>query len=205
MKNVDNIAGGQSGSSTRSSFDAMTIAFHWTTALLVALLLVTGFATRYAGDAATLATLLIVHRSLGVSVAAITAMRLGWRLTFAFLPPFPAHLPKVQQRAAKMTEYVLYALLLAQPATGLADTLFRGQAFALFGWTVPALLPRIPSAFKLLHAMHAYAAIGLSTIVGLHAGAALLHHFVLGDEVLRRMVLGKGRMALRRRARESGV
>src|SRR5579864_9281427 len=103
MKNVDNTTGGRSGSSTRGSFDAVTIAFHWTTVLLVALLLSTGLATRYAGDAATLASLLIVHRSLGASVAAITAMRLGWRLTFAFLPPFPPHLPKAQRRATKIT------------------------------------------------------------------------------------------------------
>src|SRR5271170_4894284 len=51
----------------------------------------------------------------------VAIVRLGWRFSYAFLPPFPQNMPKVQQRVAKASEYALYALLLFQPLTGLAQ------------------------------------------------------------------------------------
>ena len=64
--------------------------------------------------------LLTVHRSLGVVTWAAAIIRLGWRFSYAYLPPFPQNMPKVQQRLAKASEYGLYALLLFQPLTGLS-------------------------------------------------------------------------------------
>jgi len=171
----------------RLRFDGAIILLHWLTVLLVAALLVTGFATQHADDTATLDTLLAVHRSLGVSVFVLTALRLIWRLGFAALPPFPEHMLRIQQWAAKANEYGLYALLFLQPISGFGDTLFRGKPFELFGQTVPALLPRIPSLFKPLHLAHEYGAKALLALIGLHAAAALFHQYVLRDKVLKRM------------------
>jgi cytochrome b561 len=78
-------------------------------------------------------------------------------------------------------------LLLIQPATGLAHTLFRGHQFTLFFWWIPLLVPTdaaLRDAFMLAHQLGAYAFGAL--VIG-HAGAALFHHLVLRDDVLQCM------------------
>jgi len=165
---------------------------------MVALVAATGYATRFVDDNSTLGELLTVHRSLGACVWTVAALRLLWRQTFAHLPPFPLHMPKVQQWTAKASEYAMYVLLLAQPATGLADTLFRGHPFALFESTIPALFPRLPAVFKLAHTAHEYGAVALLGLIGLHATAALFHHFVLRDDVLQAMLPWRIRARIRR-------
>jgi cytochrome b561 len=73
----------------RTSFDGVTIAFHWTTVLIVLGLLTTALWHAQSHDDMTKALMLRIHRSLGVSVWTATAFRLLWRMTNAKLPPFP--------------------------------------------------------------------------------------------------------------------
>ena len=76
--------------------------------------------------------LLIVHRSMGVVTWIVVMVRLAWRHVFAHLPPFPAGMSKLNQRAAKLNEYGLYALLVIEPlAEGSAMRCFEGKPFAL--------------------------------------------------------------------------
>jgi len=140
----------------RRRFDILTIGLHWATVALI-----TGmFASAWlllASDREHAAMLLTIHRSVGVVTWAVAIVRLGWRISYAYLPPFPASMPTIQQRLAKASEYGLYALLLFQPLTGLAQSLTRGRHFMLFAWQVPkvmagdkpltALFHQIPRAF----------------------------------------------------------
>lgn len=115
-------------------------------------------------------------------------VRLGWRLSYAYLPPFPQNMPKVQQRLAKTSEYGLYALLLFQPLTGLAQSLTRGRHFMLFAWQVPKVMAGDKPLTMLFHQIHAVSAWVLLGLIGLHILAALFHRFVLRDEVLQSML-----------------
>lgn len=171
-------------------FDRVTIAFHWTTAVLIVIQFASGYAMGIEGGAA-LGHLLVVHRSVGACIFGLVLLRLLWRRRFAYLPPFPAHMPKVQQWAAKANEYGLYVLLLMQPLTGAGDTLFRAKPFLLFAWTIPALVSRQPGIYQPLHEIHELGAEALIALAGLHAAAALSHHFVLRDRVLHRMLPGR--------------
>lgn len=175
----------------RTRFDAATIFLHWTTVTLVAVQFATGFATASVNDTVALARLLLVHRSLGGCIFAVAILRLCWRRTLAYLPPFPSHMPNLQQWAATANEYALYALLFAQPLTGMGDTIFRGRPFAIFTWNIPALVPRLPAVYKALHAAHEFGAEVLAVLIGLHAAAALFHAVVLKDRVLHRMLPGR--------------
>jgi cytochrome b561 len=132
-------------------FDQISIAVHWLTLVLVA----TQFATAWLLDlVGELQQLLFVHRSIGILTWIVVVLRLIWRHAFAHLPPFPASMPKLQQRIAKLNEYALYGLLLMQPLTGLGNTLLHGRPFALFVWRVPESLtarrPRAASG-RMLH------------------------------------------------------
>jgi cytochrome b561 len=121
-----------------------------------------------AGDHEHAATLLTVHRSLGVVTWVVAIVRLAWRLSCAYLPPFPQNMPKVQQRLAKASEYGLYALLLFQPLTGLAQSLTRGRHFMLFAWRVPSVMAGDKPLTALFHQIHALSARVLLGLIGLH-------------------------------------
>jgi hypothetical protein len=103
----------------RRRFDILTIGLHWATVTLIAGMFASAWLL-LASDREHAAMLLTVHRSLGVVTWVVAIFRLGWRLSCAYLPPFPQNMPKVQQRLAKASEYGLYALLLSQPPDGLS-------------------------------------------------------------------------------------
>lgn len=171
----------------RAPFDRVTIALHWTTVLLVLGLFAVGWSMSLAPDAATAGLLLTIHRTLGVSVWTLTAGRAVWRRTGARLPPFPASMPPIQRLAARLNEYGLYALLLAQPVTGALQSVYRGKAFALFLWQVPTVVGRDKALVHLFHQVHEWGAWALVGLIGMHAGAALLHGLVLRDGVFESM------------------
>ena len=112
----------------RGRFDRISIALHWLTAALVTAQLTTAWLMSMGGDYAPV--LLTTHRSIGVLTWIVVAGRLVWRRGFAYLPPFPAGMTKLQQSLAKIVEYGLYILLLIQPITGFGNTLFHGRPFA---------------------------------------------------------------------------
>jgi cytochrome b561 len=166
-------------------FDHVSIGLHWITAGLVAGQLATAWRVGQGGHAAMAA--LTAHRSLGLLIWLVVLGRLVWRRYFADLPPFPPSMSHRQQQIAKLNEFGLYAVLLFQPLTGLANTLLRGRAFALFAWRAPAILPPARTAAHVLGAAHQLGAALLLALLALHIGAALFHELWLRDGVLRRM------------------
>ena len=173
----------------RPSFDGLTIGLHWGTVLLVLALFTSAWlhALAEARQSDFTPVLLQIHRSVGVIIWVVTALRLAWRLTNASMPPFPAQMTKLHRAAVKLSEYGLYALLLAQPVTGLLTTLFGGRPFALFFWQFSPPIARDEMLRATFHCSHELGAWALAALAVSHAGAALFHHFVLRDDVLERM------------------
>ena len=129
-----------------------------------------------------------IDQTTGALIWIVGLVRLVWRHRFAYLPPFPQSMPKLQQWIAKANEYGLYALLFVQPITGLGNVLFHGRPFQLLIWEVPALLAPNPAIRSLFVEAHEFGAKALLALIGLHAGAALFHRLVLRDGVLQRML-----------------
>ena len=169
-------------------FDAVTIGFHWTTVGLIVGMFATALLHARAADGVWAGLLLATHRSLGVTLWVVAVCRLGWRLRFALLPPFPPRMSKGHQMAVKLTEFTLYAFMLGQPLTGLAQSLTLGRPFPLFGLEAPAVMPRSKALTSLFHGIHELSAWALFGLISLHVLAALLHRFVLRDDVLQSML-----------------
>ncbi len=170
-------------------FDRTSIALHWFTVFLIA----AQFASAWLHEAVDhetrlAAALLTMHRSTGMLIWIVVLARLVWRRCFAYLPPFPHSMPKLQQWIAKANEYGLYALLVVQPITGLGNVLFHGRPFTLLIWEVPVLLTPDTAIRGLFVAAHELGAKALVVLIGLHAGAALFHGLVLRDGVLQRIL-----------------
>jgi cytochrome b561 len=169
-------------------FDSLTIALHWSTLLLLAVAFVAAWTFGRATDSASAEGALLIHRSAGALLWGLTLFRLGWKNSFGRAAALPQAIGGIQRAAARATEYGLYLLLGLQPVTGLLQSMLRGKAFPLLGFDFPAILVRDRALTRLFHNIHEITAWALLGLIALHASAALFHHFVLRDGVLRAML-----------------
>ncbi len=173
-----------------TDYDNVAIALHWATALLVTVQFVLAISWDYFAKP-TRHTMESVHISLGVLLTAVILARIVWRL-------IPGHQRSSLQAgwvklASKGVHYLLYLLLIAQAATGFAFRWAQGHAvefFGLFGIPGPYGQLARPDR-RLLHEVHEYVGWAIVILAFAHALAALYHHYVLKDRVLRRMLPGE--------------
>jgi len=178
------------GSTREPGYDVVAKSLHW----LVAALLAVQFAIAWTMPAIHRDTLpqgpIDLHLSVGVLIMGVVVVRLIWRLGRLAPPPLDG-LPLWQQRVAETTHGALYLLLLVLPVLGWASACGRGWSVGLFGLVqLPAILPKGAPFAPLIGDLHTVASYVLLGVVGLHALAALYHHFVLRDRTLARMLPG---------------
>jgi cytochrome b561 len=121
---------------------------------------------------------------LGLTLATVLLVRIAWRLGPG------ARLPAADRgwlaRLAGATHYGLYALLAATIVLGVFNAWVHGDTvFGLF--TFPKLAPGDLLLRRAITELHGDLADIVVIVAGLHAAAALAHHFVQRDSVLRRM------------------
>ncbi|MDF3980618.1 cytochrome b/b6 domain-containing protein [Luteibacter sp. PPL201] len=158
---------------------------HWLMALLVATAAGVALVRDDIGGRALRGVLLDIHRHLGLLVLALLALRIVLRLSLRHAPGVP--MPAWLRVGAGFTHLLLYALLLAMPLLGWALASAADQPIHLFGVAVPPIVAPDDDLADRLQAWHVRVAWVLLAVAGLHAGAALWHHLVRRDGVLRRM------------------
>ena len=170
-------------------YDEGTITLHWLTAgLVVALFLLAegwGFFPRDIRKAGQ-----SLHISLGILLAAILVARLFWRGTRGRrLPPA---ITGLQHWAVAAVHLAIYGLLLAQATLGFVFRWAQGEPFLFFGlFSIPSPFVFEPGMARTFGGLHNTVAWTIIVVAGLHAAAALIHHHVLRDGVLRRMLPGR--------------
>lgn len=167
-------------------YSAPAILLHWTiAALIVATLGVGSFAADLPVSPARL-KVLTWHKWTGLTILALTLLRLAWRLTHP--PPASPPMPRWQAHAAAAGHALLYALGLGVPVAGWAYSNAAGFPVAWFGVVpLPDLLPADKSLAALVKAWHAVLAWSLAVLAAGHVGAALWHQWVQRDRLLERM------------------
>ncbi len=175
---------------TATRYGAVAIALHWLSALLVVGLAGLGFWMADLKPSPTKIEIYNWHKGFGLTVLALTAIRIAWRATH---PPPPLLLASRAKRAlAHAVHGLLYGLLLAMPLSGWLMNSAAGFPLSWFGlFRVPPLIERNRQAFEFWRDVHATLAIVLVALVLLHVAAALKHHFVDRDATLARMGLGR--------------
>lgn len=161
--------------------------FHWLMALAI---LGNGiFGLWMTGLAPSLSKINIfaLHKSIGLTVLALFLLRLAWRMADRRPPDEPS--PAWQRLAAHVTHGLLYVLIVALPVSGWVFNSAHGyplQWFKLFN--LPPLVAKDDAVRHIAIIVHEYLFYGLLLVLAAHAGAALWHHFILRDNVLRRML-----------------
>ena len=169
-------------------YDSRTIALHWLTAALVVGLWLLGQGIDWFPKGTPRSLARSTHIALGAVLALVLIRRIWWRLAGG------VHLPRAGNGAldavTTLTHKVLYLLLVGTVLLGLTNAWVRGDTLFMT-LKIPAFDPGNASLRESVEDLHAWAANILLAIAGLHAAAALLHHFVLKDDVLRRMLRGR--------------
>lgn len=163
-------------------------ALHWLTAVLVITMIPAGFVLLDLPPGRIQDTAFNLHRSTGVLLLALTLVRLVVR-TARPAPPLPASIPPMQRLIAGAVHGLLYVLLIAMPLVGWWATSAYGAPIQVFGlFTLPPLVAQDKAVAETAFAIHGAMGLLLAATIAAHAGAALHHHFVKRDGVLRRML-----------------
>ncbi|NBU25533.1 MAG: cytochrome b [Gammaproteobacteria bacterium] len=131
-----------------------------------------------------------LHFMLGLSVLLLVVVRLALRSRFTAPPITPAP-PAWQRTASKVVHGLLYALMLGMPIGGWLMLSAKGEAVPFFGLTLPPLVAPDKDLAHLIEEIHETVGVAGYWLIGLHALAALAHHYIVRDDTLRRMLPGR--------------
>jgi cytochrome b561 len=172
----------------RPKHPAVTVALHWGTVAAIVIAVAAMFLRDAMEDKFWRQLLLETHRQLGLLVLIGVGVRIAVRLWRGFADHAP-DVSAILRWAAKMAHVLLYGLLIALPLEGWALTSAHGITLALFGAVhLPNLLASDSELADTLSDYHIWLAWALLVFVGMHAVAALWHHFVRRDAVLTAML-----------------
>jgi cytochrome b561 len=132
-----------------------------------------------------------LHKSTGITILALSLLRLVWRLTHA-VPPLPAAMPAWERWAAHGMHFALYAAMVGMPLSGWARVSTDPIGIPTL-WFGLFEVPHLPFGADrdlsyLFHEMHELGGNLLILLLVGHVLAALKHHFWDRDNVLKRML-----------------
>ncbi len=165
-------------------YGALAMSFHWLTAVLVLTAFILGpggSETRIYSPAKDFDRNL--HEVIGLTVLSLTVLRLAWRAWQGTPEPVPA--PRWMMLVSKLVQGLLYVLLVIVPLTAISGAWLSGHPLTLgMLGNIPSPLPDVHSVGRAIAVVHGYLGDVIVWVAGLHAAAALFHHFVLRDAVL---------------------
>jgi superoxide oxidase len=172
-----------------TAYSRLVRVLHWITLLLMIAVYATAELRGFAPDRPARIAVMQWHMALGLLIALLVLPRLGARLG----RPAPPILPppgRLALLAAKVTHVALYVFLIVQPLLGLltAQSGERAVVIPLTGLTLPDLVVNDHDLHEWTEELHVLLGKIFYAVIGLHALAALAHHYYFRDNTLRRML-----------------
>ncbi len=180
--------------SADKTYARSVIAMHWLMALLIvavfALIELRGMFPKGSFERDTMKAL---HFSLGLSVLGLVLLRLAIRVSTRApaIEPKPATWQTLLAHGAHLT---LYGLMLAMPLLGWLTLSAEGKDIVFFGLSLPPLTGADKTAAEEFKELHEAAGTLFYIVIGLHAAAALAHHYLFRDNTLSRMLPARVRV-----------
>lgn len=167
-------------------YNGVARALHWIIAIAIIAEITMGLGHDAMKD---MFPVMPIHKATGITILALSLFRLVWRLTHK-VPPLPATLPGWQVGAAHGLHWLFYVMVIAVPMTGWIMSSASPYPLEWFGlfpipkWAVSKGSPIADAA----HEAHEIMGLLFIPLILLHVGAALHHHFMLKNDVVRRML-----------------
>jgi cytochrome b561 len=169
-------------------YNRLSVGLHWgMLLLLVAVYACMELSGNFPKGSDLRAGLKTWHYMLGMAVLLLAWLRLLVKLGTR-TPPARPELPPWQRRLSSLVQVALYVLMIAMPLLGWLILNAKGQAVPFFGIELPVLIAESRDTAGLLKEIHEAGATLGYLLLGLHAGAALFHHYILRDNTLQRML-----------------
>lgn len=175
---------------TSGRYDRIAVGFHWLSAALIALAYVA--IEMKSPHTAWMS----IHVWAGSVLWLVSVLRLVWRLCHRAPPPSPG--PAIFTQLSRVVHGALYVFVLTQPLLGMLSYSLNGKPVPLVGfpWAIylSAPAPHLAHSVKNIHEIIGNVFYG---VIGVHACAALFHHFLLRDGTMRRMSFGSPKLTAR--------
>lgn len=127
------------------------------------------------------------HFMLGLSVFILASLRLTARLTNP-VDLIELAMPRWSKLLSKLMQITLYVFMIGMPLAGWLLLSAEGKPIPFFGLQLPALMGESKELAELIKEIHATSGTIGYFLIGLHAAAALFHHYVLKDDTLLRIL-----------------
>lgn len=172
-------------------YNSASIALHWAMLLLIAAVYsLMEFRDIFPRGSDPREAMKAWHYTLGLTVFALVWLRLLARLIGGTPPITPAP-PPWQARVGGLVHILLYALMIGMPLGGWLILSAEGDPIPFFGLTLSPLTGPNKELAELIEEIHETGAEAGYVLIALHAAASLVHHYVMKDDTLRRMLPGR--------------
>lgn len=173
---------------TKNQYGLVVKIFHWLIALIViGMLFGLVYLELIPKEYRPLTFLL--HKSTGILILFLMVLRLFWRFS-QVRPELPTAIAQWEKRAANTVHYLLYLFLILMPLSGWIMATAANKApkfFGLFIFPCP-FIPQSKSLAKICSEVHTVIAWVLVALITVHVFAALKHHFINKNDVLKKML-----------------
>lgn len=173
---------------TRSTYGSVAKTFHWVTFILVSGMILIGLTVKKMPDNVAFQAM-VMHKSTGLMILALTSVRFFWTLINP-KPELPPQAKAWEIVVEKVVHWAFYFLLILMPISGWVMATAANKPPTLFGST-PLPLPGVPidkPLSKMAGHWHEFFAWVLIALIVLHVLAALKHHYIDKDNILKRMM-----------------
>jgi len=171
---------------TKRHFGLGAILLHWVIAALMIGMLALGLYMVALPISLEKLKLYGWHKEYGILIFWLALLRLIWRL-INITPKLD--LPWLEMLAARSMHWAFYGFMFALPVTGWLVTSAAGLPASFFGlYTLPNLIPPDESLRHSFTWLHKWLSFALIAAIAMHTAAALKHHFINKDDILRRMI-----------------
>ena len=173
---------------TSQKYGKAAIILHWLMAVLLIGLIILGLWMTRMPLSLQKVRFFGWHKELGLLALALVIVRLLWRVGNT-TPSLLHNVAHWQLIAARSMHWAFYVFMFALPISGWMMSSATGLPVSFFGWFVlPNLVPANDNLRLVLTDLHAWISYGLIIAICGHVGAALWHHFIHKDDILRRML-----------------
>lgn len=179
---------------SKTRWGSISVSIHWLTAVFILSAIGVGLwiSTLEEGQPGAIELwlkLMPLHKSLGLTALIFVIARFIWLTKFKERPERLAEESDLTHKMAELAHKALYFLMFTVPLMGWFASMGNGAKTFFWGWfQIPNFIEKSKMSVTVFYWTHYYLAWALIILLVAHIGAALWHHFVIKDNILRRML-----------------
>jgi len=170
-----------------SSYGTVSKIFHWVISPLVIVMLIVGYFMMDISSQSWKMTTVNLHKLTGIVILGLMVARLIWALNNP-KPKLPSGTSFIEHLAEWSVHFLLYALIIVQPIVGWVGSVAGGYVPHVGSFLLNLPIQKSKDLSDLCFKIHNTLAVVIIVVVSLHVLAALYHHFIRRDNVLKRML-----------------